>query len=102
MSLSRTTLQIGAAAAIGFTIGASGVAGAYSMGMYMKGPDVVAELGNNEGVYVDKANYRLRIGTSKAGGAAEVPKMGGKEVQNGAIIVRFDDKLYLVDGKPAD
>ena len=28
--------------------------------------------------------------------------MGGKEVANGAIIVRTGGKLYIVDGKPAE
>jgi hypothetical protein len=27
--------------------------------------------------------------------------MGGKEVANGAVIFRSGDKLYIVDGKPA-
>jgi len=102
MPLSRSTLLIACAAAAGFTIGASGVALAYSMGMYMKGPDAVAELGNNEAVYVDKATFRLRLGTSKGDPMAHIAKAGGKEVANGAIIVRTDNKLYIVDGWPVE
>jgi hypothetical protein len=73
MSLSRTTtLAIGTV--IGFTIGASGLA----------------------------TSFQLRIGDAKAPGEVmgEITKLGGKEVANGAIIVRSGDKLYLVDGKP--
>jgi hypothetical protein len=104
MSLSRTTtLAIGTV--IGFTIGASGLAIAFSeLGMpaYMRGSNAVAALRDNEGVYVDKTSFQLRIGDAKAPGEVmgEITKLGGKEVANGAIIVRSGDKLYLVDGKP--
>ena len=62
----------------------------------------MAALRDNEGVYVDKTSFQLRIGDAKAPGEVmgEITKLGGKEVANGAIIVRSGDKLYLVDGKP--
>jgi len=92
---------------LGLSIATSGLAVAFSelgMPMYMKGSDTVAELGNNEGVYVENGTFKLRIGAAKAAEGdtmAEVTKLGGKEVVNGAIIVRVGGKLYLVDGKPA-
>lgn len=107
MSLVKSTLVTTGAAAIGLAIGASGYALAFSeMGMpaYMKGSDAVAELGNNQGVYVDKTTFKLRIGSAKADGdpMAQIAKMGGKEVATGAIIVRSNGKLYIVDGKPTN
>ena len=93
---------------IGLSIATSGLAIAFSelgMPMYMKGSDAVAELGNNEGVYVEKGNFKLRIGAAKAAEGdtmAQITKLGGKEVSNGAIIVRAGGKLFLVDGKPAN
>ena len=93
---------------IGLSIAASGLAVAFSelgMPMYMKGSDAVAELGNNEGVYVEKGTFKLRIGAAKAAEGdtmAQITKLGGKEVSNGAIIVRAGGKLFLVDGKPAN
>ena len=92
---------------IGLSIATSGLAVAFSelgMPMYMKGSDAVAELGNNEGVYVEKGTFKLRIGAAKTAEGdtmAQITKLGGKEVSNGAIIVRAGGKLFLVDGKPA-
>ena len=92
---------------IGLSIATSGLAVAFSelgMPMYMKGSDAVAELGNNEGVYVENGTFKLRIGAAKVADGdtmAQITRMGGKEVANGAIIVRSGGKLYLVDGKPA-
>jgi hypothetical protein len=68
----------------------------------MKGAESVPALGNNEGVYVDRATFKLTIGAAKGSDpVALIAKMGGKEVANGAVIFRSGDKLYIVDGKPA-
>ena len=48
------------------------------------------------------AHSGLRIGTAKADPMPQITKMGGKQVTNGAIIVRTGDRLYIVDGKPAE
>jgi len=107
MSSSQSRLLIGTAV-IGLSIATAGLAIAFSemgMPMYMKGSDAVAELGNNEGVYVDKGTFKLRVGAAKTAEGdtmSQITKMGGKEVANGAIIVRAGGKLYLVDGKPAN
>ena len=102
MSSSKSTWLSGVA--FGLAIGVTGSAIAQlGMPMYMKSEvDAVATLANNEGVYVDKGTFRLRIGTAKADPMPQITQMGGKEVANGAIIVRTGGKLYIVDGKPAE
>jgi len=70
--------------------------------MYMKGADAVAELGNNEGVYVDRSTFKLHMGKPKGDPASEITRMGAKEVSQGAIIFRSDGKLYIVDAKPSE
>ena len=102
MSPSKSTWLTGAA--FGLAIGVTGSAIAQlGMPMYMKSEvDALATLANNEGVYVDKGTFRLRVGTAKADPMPQITQMGGKEVANGAIIVRTGGKLYIVDGKPAE
>jgi hypothetical protein len=99
---SKSTWLTGAA--FGLAIGVTGSAIAQlGMPMYMKSEvDALATLANNEGVYVDKGTFRLRVGTAKADPMPQITQMGGKEVANGAIIVRTGGKLYIVDGKPAE
>jgi hypothetical protein len=110
MSLSHTTLSTVAAAAIGFALGASGYAIAQMSGpgsqlgmpMYMKGADAVAELANNEGVFVDRTTFKLHLGKPKGDPLSEIKRTGAKEVAQGAIIFRSDGKLYIVDAKPTE
>ena len=110
MSLSQSALTTVAAAALGFALGASGYAIAQTWGpgsqlgmpMYMKGADAVAELANNEGVFVDKTTFKLHLGKPKGDPAAEITRTGAKEVSQGAIIFRSDGKLYIVDAKPTE
>ena len=112
MSLARSSLLMVGAAALGATVGATGLALAQfgmsgpgsqlGMPQYMKAETkAVAELGNNEGVYVDKATFKLHMGKPKGTPSAEALGKGGHEVTNGAIIYRSGGKLYLVDGTPA-
>jgi hypothetical protein len=113
MSLSKSALSTAGAAALGFMLGATGLAIAQfgmsgpssqlGMPQYMK-PDTqaVAELGNNEGVYVDRATFKLHMGKPKGNPTSEILRTGAKEVANGAIIFRSDGKLYIVDAKPAE
>ena len=104
MSSSKSTWLTLSGVAFGVAIGVAGSAIAQlGMPMYMKSEgDALATLSNNEGVYVDKGTFRLRVGTAKADPMPQITQMGGKEVTNGAIIVRTGDKLYIVDGKPAE
>jgi len=111
MSLARSTLPIIGAAVLGFTIGASGLAIAefgmsgpgsqLGMPQYMRAESkAVAELGDHEGVYVDKGTFKLHLGKPKAIPNADSLGKGAHEVANGAIIYRSGGKLYLVDGTP--
>jgi hypothetical protein len=112
MSPARTTFLAMTAGVVGFTIGASGLAIAnfgmsgpgsqLGMPQYMKADTAaVAELGNNEGVYVDKSTFKLHLGKPKATPTAEALGKGAHEVTNGAIIYRSGGKLYLVDATPS-
>src|SRR5262245_9159219 len=111
MSLARLTFPILGAAVVGFTIGASGLAIAefgmsgpgsqLGMPQYMKAEsNAVAQLGDHEGVYVDKSTFKLHLGKPKATPPADALGKGAHEVSNGAIIYRSGGKLYLVDGTP--
>ncbi len=111
MSRTRSTLPIIGAAAVGFTLGASGLAIAnfgmsgpgsqLGMPQYMRAESkAVAELGDHEGVYVDKTTYKLHMGKPKASPSADALAKGAHEVSNGAIIYRSGGKLFLVDGTP--
>ena len=100
------------AAAIGFTIGASSLAIAnfgmsgpgsqLGMPQYMKAESkAVAELGDHEGVFVDKGTFKLHLGKPKGTTpTADALGKGAQEVANGAIIYRSGGKLYLVDAMP--
>jgi hypothetical protein len=111
MSLSRSTLPVIGAAAVGFSLGASGFAVAQfgmsgpgsqlGMPQYMRAESqAIAELGDHEGVYVNRTTYKLHLGKPKGNPATEALTKGGHEVSNGAIIYRSGGKLYLVDGTP--
>ena len=112
MSPSKATSLAISAAVLGFTIGVSGLAVAdfgmsgpgsqLGMPQYMKADSkAVAELGNNEGVYVDKTTFKLHMGKPKSIPSSEVLAKGAHEVSTGAIIFRHDGKVYLADAKPA-
>jgi hypothetical protein len=112
MSLAKSSLLAVGAAALGATIGASGLAIAQfgmsgpgsqlGMPQYMKAETTaVAELANNEGVYVDKTTFKLHMGKPKASPPPDALGKGAHEVANGAIIYRSGGKLYLVDATPA-
>ena len=107
MSRSRSTYLIAVPAALGLAIAASGLAVAFdlwaqSRWSFMKGAETVPALADNQGIYVDKATFKLAIGEAKGSDpVALIAKMGGKEVASGAVIFRSGDKLYILDGKPA-
>src|SRR5262245_41741649 len=84
------TLSAIGAAALGSTGGATGLAIAQfgmsgpgsqlGMPQYMKAETkAVAELGNKEGVYVDKTTFKLHLGKPKASPTAEALSKGGDE-----------------------
>jgi hypothetical protein len=108
MSSSKSRLLIIGAAVVGFAISASGFAIAQQWGMsgpgsqlgmpqYMKGaPTAVAELGDNQGVYVEKGNFRIHLGKGEAT-ADHLARTGAKKIAHGAMIYRSGDDLYIVD-----
>jgi hypothetical protein len=107
MSLSnRTLLAVGAAAAI--AIGASGLVFAQGSplmksndaGWSGKSEAALADLGENEAVFVAKGTFKVVRGKAKSDPAAQLVKMGAREVSHGAIIIRSSGKLYIVDGTP--
>ena len=91
----RTWLVIGLATA-GLISGA--VTFAIAQG---QSQDIISKLDNNQGIFVDKNNFDVVKGNAKSSNpAATLAKMGAREVSAGAIIFRFGDKLYIVDGTP--
>src|SRR5271166_5584292 len=62
--------------------------------------DVIGELANNEGIFVDGKTFKIARGKAKGDPSAQIAKMGAKEVGPGAIIFRYNDKLYMVEGTP--
>jgi hypothetical protein len=78
----------------GFAVAVSTVAG-------MQQRTMIGELANNEGLYVDLKAFKIAKGAAKGDPSTQIAKMGAREVADGAIIFRFGDKLYIVDGKPA-
>ena len=57
---------------------------------------MIGELTNNEGIFVDGKTFKIARGKAKGDPAAQIAKMGAKEVGPGAIVFRFNDKLYMV------
>jgi len=111
MSSPPSSLAIIGAAVAGFTVGASSLAIAefgmsgpgsqLGMPQYMRAESKsVAQLGDHQGVYVDKSDFNLHLGKPKAIPSAEALGKGAHQVANGAIIYRSGSNLYLVDGKP--
>ena len=113
MPSSKSRLLIIGVAGIGLAISASGFAIAQQwrmsgpgsqlgMPQFMKGESKgLAELGNTEGVYVEKGTFKLHMGKGEVT-ADKIAQMGAKEVAHGAIIFRSGDKLYIVDWKKGD
>jgi hypothetical protein len=91
MSLSKA-LWLGAGVAIGVAVAASQLAGAAST--------PIDELGNNEGIFVNKTTFKILKGASKTDPEAQIAKLGARPVTEGVIIFRAGDKLYLTDAVP--
>ena len=104
------SLGLGTAAAIGIAIGVSGLVSAqtFQNSPLMRSNDTgwssaaeagLADLGENEGVFVAKSTFKVVRGKAKTDPSAQLVKMGAREVC-GAIILRSGGKLYIVDGTP--
>ena len=57
-------------------------------------------IGNNESVFIDGKTLTVTQGTSKDDVAAQIAKLGARDLGPGAIIFRSGDKLYIVDALP--
>ena len=95
MPSSKTGLLVLSAAAIAFAAGGSSLAVAQSASQ-----DVIGELANNQGIFVDAKTFKIARGKVKGDPTAQIAKLGAKEVSPGAIIFRSGDKLYMVEGAP--
>ena len=62
--------------------------------------DVIGELASNEGIFVDGKTFKIARGKAKGDTSAQIARLGAKEVGPGAIIFRYRDKLYMVEGTP--
>src|SRR6516165_2368889 len=91
MSVSKLVTIAVAVAAVSLAAGASKLAFA------QQSSGVVGELANNQGIFVDGKTFKIVRGTAKGDPAAEIAKMGAKEIGPGAILFRHGDKLYGVE-----
>ena len=107
MSGSRITSSVCGAAAL-VMLGVSGLAAAQfgltgpgsqlGMPQYMRAESKpMVELQNNEGIYVNNKTFSVHMGKPKTAVPAERLKGAAHEVSDGAIIVRHDGKLYVID-----
>jgi hypothetical protein len=60
----------------------------------------VGDLANNEGIYVELKTFKVHKGMAKTDPQAQITKLGARPVNDGAIIFRAGDKLYIVDAAP--
>ena len=60
----------------------------------------IGDLGNNEGIFVNKKTFKINKGASTTDPQAQIAKLGARPVTEGAIIFRSGDKLYIVDALP--
>jgi hypothetical protein len=63
--------------------------------------DVIGELASGEGIFVDGKTFKIAKGKAKGEPSAQIARLGAKEVGPGAIIFRYRDKLYMVEGTPS-
>jgi len=63
--------------------------------------DVIGDLSANEGIFVDGKTFKVAKGKAKGDPTAKMKELGAREVGPGAIIFRYQDKLYIAEGAPA-
>ncbi len=97
MSVTKRKFLVGGAAAVGLGAAGTGMARAQAQVGQMLG-----ELADSEGVYVDLNEFKIHKGRAGANPAAQLAKFEARPVSEGAIILRHNGKLYIVDAKPAD
>jgi hypothetical protein len=95
MKVSKRTVVVGLVAVpTGLLVGDERLASAQSPG------DVIGDLASNEGIFVDGKTFKIARGKAKGDPSAQIARLGAKEVGPGAIIFRYRDKLYMVEGAP--
>jgi hypothetical protein len=111
--MTKRPFTIAAAAALGIVAGASTMAVAQfnpwnnnnvrmrSMTDNWSEPAPLGSLASSEGIYVNMQDFKIAKGTAKGDLSDQLVKSGAKEVADGAIIFRSGNKLYIVDGRPA-
>ena len=62
--------------------------------------DLIGELASGEGIFVDGKTFKIAKGKSKGDPSAQIARLSAKEIGPGAIIFRYRDKLYMVEGTP--
>jgi hypothetical protein len=99
MTVSKRTMLVVGFAAVALAAGA----GRLALAQQPTG-DVVGEIANNTGYFVDGKTFKIVKGQAKDNDAsaqfAKLQKMGAKEVGTGLIVFRYADKLYMVEGTP--
>jgi len=99
MPMSKNAKLLVGLAVAALTVGAGGVALAQQPSQ-----DVVGEIANNTGYFVDGKTFKIVKGTAKSDDAAaqfaKFQKQGAKEAGPGVIVFRYNDKLYILEGTP--
>ncbi|HEU0060116.1 MAG TPA: hypothetical protein VFR19_09590 [Hyphomicrobiaceae bacterium] len=93
MTPSKLSLLAIAAASVGLAVALSHFATAATQ--------PIDDLASNEGIYVDKGSFKVMRGMAKTDPTAQIMKLGARPVDQGAIIFRSGDQLYIVDAVPA-
>ena len=92
MSVSKAPWLAIGIASIALAVAASRLAGAAA--------PTVPDLGDKEGIFVNKKTFQIVRRMSTGDPEAQVVKLGARPVTEGAIIFRSGDKLYIVDAVP--
>ena len=90
--LSKRSLLTGGAAAVGLAVANTKSARAAAP---------IDDLASNEGLYIDKSTFKVMRGMAKTDPTAQIMKLGARPVDQGAIIFRSGDQLYIADAAPA-
>ena len=92
-TMSKHTMLIVSVAAIALAAGT----GRFALAQQAS-PEVLGELADNQGIFVDGKTFKIVRGAAKGNPTAKIAKMGAKEIGPGAILFRHGDKLYGVEG----
>ena len=74
--------------------------GSSELAVAQQSTDVIGELGDNQGIFVDGKTFKIVKGTAKGDPTAAIAKIGAKEIAPGVILFRHGDRLYGVESTP--